>query len=311
MNATFPADRPGPERLPDAGRSTTHDFLAESFPADDPADGSWFASAGFELPDDELPPGQRWSRYDEIGVLTGPEPVPGWVVTEDAAVETELGILKTGKEADVWLIDRAVPGRADRSCLLAAKRYRDAQHRQFHRDTGYTEGRRVRNSRDRRAMAKGTRHGRSVESGQWAVAEFDVLARLWSAGLPVPYPVQLDGTELLLEFVTGEDGEAAPRLAQTRPDAERLSSYWEQLRAAMQALAALGLAHGDLSPYNLLAAGDRLVVIDLPQVVDLVGNPSGPDFLARDCRNVCSWFTARGLPQDPDLLFGELISYAW
>ena len=193
---------------------------------------------------DELPAGQRWSRYDVAGVLTGPEPLPGWVITDDAAVETELGILKTGKEADVWLIERALPHTdPPRSTLLAAKRYRSAEHRQFHRDTGYTEGRRVRNTRDRRAIAKGSRHGRSVQAGQWATAEFDTLGRLWSAGLPVPYPVQLDGVELLLEFVVGDDGEAAPRLAQTRPDAELLASYWDQLRTAMAGLAALGLAH--------------------------------------------------------------------
>lgn len=255
-----------------------------------------------------LDPDQRWSRYDDMGVLTGPEPVPGWVITTDGAVETELGTLKSGKEADVCLLERSFG--ADRT-VLAAKRYRTPEHRQFHRDSGYTEGRRTRNTRDRRALAKGTRHGRAVEAGAWALTEFDTLSRLWSAGLAVPYPVQLDGTELLLEFITSADGTGAPRLAQTRPEPDRLASYWEQLRSAMIGLTSMGLAHGDLSPYNLLAADERLVIIDLPQVVDIVANPSGPDFLARDCHNVARWFQARGLAVGGEVLLAELISYAY
>jgi RIO kinase 1 len=260
------------------------------------------------VPTGDLDPGQRWSRYDEPGVLTGPEPVPDWVITADAAIETELGILKSGKEADVFLLERATD---QESVVLAAKRYRPPEQRQFHRDTSYTECRRTRNSRDRRAMAKHTRHGRSVEAGQWAGAEFAALCELWSAGLPVPYPVQLDGTEILMEYIRTADGETAPRLAQTRPDPDRLRAYWEQLHQAMAVLAGCQQTHGDLSPYNMLAADDRLVIIDLPQVVDVVGNPNGMDFLARDCRNVCSWFTARGLELDADQLLAELISYAW
>jgi len=256
----------------------------------------------------DLEPGQRWSVYDDPGILTGPEPVPDWVITDSGAIETELGTLKSGKEADVDLIERAI---GDRRTVLAAKRYRSSEHRQFHRDTGYTEGRRVRNSRDRRAMAKGTRHGRSVEAGQWAAAEFFALADLWSAGVPVPYPIQLDGTEILMEFITGPDGAGAPRLAQTRPDPELLRSYWDQLHQAMVVLAGRQQAHGDLSAYNLLAAGDRLVIIDLPQVVDIVANPTGMEFLARDCRNICAWFGKHGLELDADGLLAELISYAW
>jgi RIO kinase 1 len=160
-------------------------------------------------------------------------------------------------------------------------------------------------------MTKHTRHGRSVEAGQWAGAEFGVLCDLWEAGLPVPYPVQLDGTEILMEFITVADGSGAPRLAQTRPDHDRLREYWEQLHQAMAVLAGRQQTHGDLSAYNLLAADDRLVIIDLPQVTDIVGNPHGMEFLARDCRNVCSWFSNRGLELDADELLAELTSYAW
>jgi RIO kinase 1 len=267
-------------------------------------------SLDFTVLDDDLPDGQRWSTYLDVERgCRGPDPVPDWVVDGRGAIDTELGVLKTGKEADVFLLRRAEPGTD--GVVLAAKRYRSAEHRTFHRSTTYTEGRRVRRSRDQRALAKGTAHGREVASAQWAVAEWSALSRLWTMGLPVPYPVQIDGTELLMELVTGPDGLPAPRLASTRPDRALLSSYFDQLREALGLLARAGLAHGDLSPYNVLAAGERVVVIDLPQVVDLVANPAGPDLLLRDCTNLCTWFRRRGLEVDEHELFGEVLAQAW
>jgi len=261
-------------------------------------------------PVDDLGDDQRWSTWSSVERLArGPEPRPAWVVTEDAAVDTELGLLKTGKEADVFLLERAVPQHPGRSCVLAAKRYRDEEHRSFHRSAAYTEGRRTRNTRDARAMAKKTAHGRAVAAGQWAIAEFTALSRLWAAGVAVPYPVQIDGTELLMELIVVDD-DPAPRLSQTRPERRLLEAYFTQLRDAMLTLAGHGWAHGDLSAYNVLAQGDRLVLIDLPQVVDVVGNPQGLEFLARDCRNVCSWFQARGLDADEQALFAELVTQA-
>jgi RIO kinase 1 len=254
-------------------------------------------------PDD----GQRWSTWLSVEPLCrGPEPRPDWLVTSQAALDTDLGILKTGKEADVFLLERAVPDDPTQSVVMAAKRYRTEEHRTFHRSSTYTEGRRTRNSRDGRAMAKKTAHGRAVAAGQWAWAEWEALRRFWSAGVPVPYPVQIDGTEILMEYVH-VDGEAAPRLAQTRPKGDLLASYFEQLRDAMLLLARNGVAHGDLSPYNILVAGDRLVVIDLPQAIDIVANPAGMDFLMRDCVNVCGWFRARGLDVDEHDLFAQLL----
>lgn len=256
---------------------------------------------------DGPPSGDRWSTW--AGADHGPEPRPGWVVTEHAALDTELGVVKSGKEADVHLLERAVPGTGRRS-LLAAKRYRTAEHRMFHRDAGYLEGRRVRRSRETRAMANRTAFGRDLLAGQWAAAEFAALSRLWSAGVAVPYPVQLHGTELLVEFVGDADGTAAPRLAQLRPDPGALADLWHQLVDALLGLARHGLTHGDLSAYNLLVHRDRLVVIDLPQVVDVVGNPQGPQFLARDVARIGEWFTARGLAPEvgqPDTLLEELL----
>jgi RIO kinase 1 len=260
---------------------------------------------------DGLPEGDRWSTWDQPDAgERGPEPYPGWLVTELAAVDTELGILKTGKEADVFLVRRGVPGTGP-SCLLAAKRYRDAGHRMFHRDSGYVEGRHVRESRTNRAMTGRTAFGREALAGQWAVAEFGALVQLFLAGVPVPYPVSVVGTEVLLEFIGEADGTGAPRLAELRPSGALLASLWNQLVDAVVTLARHGLAHGDLSAYNLLVHGDRLVMIDLPQVVDVIANPQGARYLERDADNVAAWFTARGLtgvdPRPEEL--GALLRY--
>ena len=265
----------------------------------------------FQSYDDPDAENQRWTTwYDVDPLCRGPEPRPDWVVTSRGAVDTELGVLKTGKEADVFLLERADPHHPESGVVMAAKRYRSEEHRTFHRASSYTEGRRVRNTRDARAMARKSAHGRAVAAGQWAWSEWQALVRCHELGLPVPYPVQLDGTELLMEWIT-VDGETAPRLAQTRPDGALLASYFEQMRDVLAELARHGLVHGDLSPYNVLAAGDRLVVIDLPQMVGLVGNPAGMDFLLRDCTNVCRWFRTRGLDVDEHALFGELVAHAF
>src|SRR5215471_19453831 len=165
----------------------------------------------------------------------------------------------------------AVP-QTQRSCLLAAKRYRNAEHRMFQRDSQYLEGRKVRASRDNRAMANRTAAGRAMIATQWAEAEFAALSQLSRAGLPVPYPVQVLGTELLLEFIGDPDGTPAPRLAETRPDPASLRALWDQLVPPLRRLARLGFAHGDLSAFNLLVHRGRLLMIDMPQVVDIIAN---------------------------------------
>lgn len=265
----------------------------------------------FEVYDEDLAPGQRWSTWLSVEPLSrGPEPRPDWVVTSQGAIDTDLGILKTGKEADVFLLDRSDPHDPDQSVVMAAKRYRSPEHRSFHRSATYTEGRSMRRSRDERALKRKSAFGREVAAGEWAVSEWTALNRCWELGLPVPYPVQVDGTEILMEWIRVDD-ETAPRLAQTRPGPALLASYFEQLSAAMTTMVQAGLVHGDLSPYNILAAGERLVIIDLPQLVDLVGNAQGFDFLLRDCTNVCGWFARRGLEVDPQDLFGELMAHAF
>ena len=117
---------------------------------------------------------------------------------------------------------------------------------------------------------------------------------MWQAGAPVPYPVQLDGTEILLEFIGDPDGTAAPRLTQFRGTGDELHDLWDQCVDVICLLAAAGLAHGDLSAYNLLVHNGRLVVIDVPQAIDVVANPRGHEFLRRDAENVCRLSAARG-----------------
>jgi RIO kinase 1 len=261
--------------------------------------------------DPDLPEtGDAWSTWD--GAEHGPEPRPDWVRTEHGATDTELGMLKTGKEADVFLVRRAVPD-TDKISMLAAKRYRDGDHRLFHRDAGYLEGRRVRRSREMRAMTNRSAFGKEMIAGQWAAAEFGALSHLWEVGresglIRVPYPVQLRGTELMLEFIGDwETGEAAPRLAQVRADRDTLADLWRQMTDALSVLARAQVAHGDLSPYNTLVDGGRLVLIDLPQIVDVIANPQGADFIARDVRNVAAWFAARGVEVDADALLERLL----
>ncbi|MBB5873088.1 RIO kinase 1 [Allocatelliglobosispora scoriae] len=245
--------------------------------------------------------GDRWSTWDlSSPTERGPLPHPDWLITELAAVDVERGILKTGKEADVFLLSREVPG-TDRGCLLAAKRYRSHDHRLFHRDAGYLEGRRVKESRTNRAMASRSAFGKEAIAATWAGAEFGALCRLWETALQLeiepftPYPVQILGTEILQEFIGTPDGVAAPRLAAVRADVKELEDLWEQLLLALRVLARSGYAHGDLSAYNILVHEGRLVVIDLPQIVDVVANPQGRRFMERDVLNVATWFTAKGL----------------
>lgn len=283
--------------------------------APDPTTDHTFTDPFGNLPEftayDELGAGQRWSTWLNVEPLCrGPEPRPDWVVTSQGAIDTELGVLKTGKEADAFLIERADPHDPNASTVLVAKRYRGSAHRNFQRAAAYTDGRSTKRSRDERALKRKSTWGREVARSEWAASEWNALVRCWRLGVPVPYPVQVDGTELLMEWIT-TDGETAPRLAQSRPEATLLADYFDQLRDAMATMAQDGFVHGDLSAYNILAAGERLVIIDLPQVVDLVGNPLGFDFLLRDCTNVCAWFRGRGLDVSADELFADLISHAF
>lgn len=252
---------------------------------------------------------QRWSTWPASSPTErGPVPRPDWLETSAAAFDTELGIVKTGKEADVFLLERAVPGLD--GCVLAAKRYRSADRSDFQRSHRYEEGRRLRNTRDARAVAGKSSYGRVVAAAHWASSEFSALCTAWDAGIPVPYPVQLSGTELLMEFI-GDGRTAAPRLAQVRLTPAQYADAFAQVVTILGGFARSGHAHGDLSAYNLLVHEGRVVVIDLPQLVDLAANPGGIDFLHRDVVNVCTWFGRRGVDADGEAVFADLVAQLW
>jgi RIO kinase 1 len=233
----------------------------------------------------------------------GPEPVPAWVITSGHARQSDLGLLKTGKEADVHLVARTLGEEVN---VLAAKRYRKFEDRLFRNDARYRAARRTGESRLDKAMAQGNKAGMAFRARLWLTTEFEALGRLWSAGVPVPYPVQKLGNELMIELI-GSVEAAAPRLVHARLDRPALEEAWDQLVDAMHRMVRNGVVHGDLSPYNLLWDDGRLVVIDFPQSVDPIAHPEGIALLERDVANVADWFARRGVGGDPSDLFTSLL----
>lgn len=245
-------------------------------------------------------------------------PEPEWLVPEPST-EHELGTLRSGKEAQVDVVERT--GADGRTCLLARKRYLPRtvtskgqlealgvqRASTFHNDVEYREGRQFRKSRDRRAVEAMTTYGRRLLQDRWTGHEHDVMARLWHAGVSVPFPVSYADDVFVLEYIGALDG-AAPQLAQARLGPADLRSAWDQLLEALLDMTAEGIVHADLSAYNLLWWEGRLVVIDLPQALDLAANPQGLDFLHRDVLNVCGWFARWGVEHDPEELFAHLVS---
>lgn len=231
---------------------------------------------------------------------------PAWLITDPDAVDTDLGLLKTGKEADTRLVERRL---GERRHLLARKRYRSLEHRQFRNDAVYRAGRRTGNRRDDLALAKGTRAGLRMRAESWALREFQVLRRLWQAGAAVPYPVTCAGAEVLMEFI-GSQEQAAPRLVEAaRGRSLDYADLWRQCVDLLQLMVTTGVVHADLSPYNLLVWRRKLVAIDFPQAVDLGLNDQDLDLLHRDIRNVAGFFAARGVSADLDELFADLVSF--
>jgi RIO kinase 1 len=237
----------------------------------------------------------------------GPEPVPGWVITSGDARQIDLGLLKTGKEADVHLVERT---HGDDVNVLAAKRYRKFEDRLFRNDARYRAARRTGESRLDKAMAQGNKAGMAFRARMWLTTEFETLCRLWSAGIPVPYPVQKLGNELMIELI-GSVEEAAPRLVHAKLDRGGLNEAWDQLVDAMHGMVRNGVVHGDLSPYNILWHDGRVVIIDFPQSVDPIAHPEGIALLERDVANVTDWFARRGVDGDASNLFTSLLSDAF
>jgi len=171
-----------------------------------------------------------------------------------------------------------------------AKVYKEADKRSFRQNVQYTEGRKVKNSRRARAMEKGSRYGRQEQEQAWQNAEVDALRRLAAAGVRVPQPYNFLEGVLLMELVTDEMGNAAPRLNDLALSAAQAREFHHTLIAQVVRMLCAGIVHGDLSEYNVLVGGDGPVIIDLPQAVDAAGNNSAGVMLERDVDNLTAYF---------------------
>jgi len=244
---------------------------------------------------------------------------PDWLIAEPFN-DVDLGVLKSGKEAQINLIERT--GDDGTSCLLAKKRYLPREVTQkgqleatgmqrastFRNDSAYREGRQFRRSRERRAVEQMTRYGKRLLQDRWMGHEHDVMARLYAKDVAVPYPVSFNEDAFILEYVGDAEG-AAPQLAASRLRGAELQSAFDQLVDGIASMTEEGFAHGDLSAFNLLWWDDRLWFIDFPQAIDIAVNPQGLDFLHRDLTNVCTWFNRRGLDVDAERVFVDMLNF--
>jgi RIO kinase 1 len=198
---------------------------------------------------------------------------------EDGVIDEVLRSLKSGKEATVYVV------RAGER-LLCAKVYRDMGQRSFQKRAQYQEGRKVRGSRQARAMGKSTRFGKKEQEAAWKNAEVDALYRLVAAEVRVPKPYGYFHDVLLMEMVTDAAGEPAPRLGEIDLSAATALEYHAFLMRQVVRMLGIGLIHGDLSEFNVLVGQDGPVIIDLPQVVNAAGNNGALAMLQRDVNNL-------------------------
>lgn len=202
---------------------------------------------------------------------------------EEGIIDEVLRRLMSGKEADVFIVRCG-------SEIRCAKIYKDAVKRSFKKAAQYTEGRRVRNSRRARAMEKGSKFGRKQQEETWQNAEVDALYRLDRAGVRVPEPYGCFDGVLLMELITDENGDVAPRLNDVGMSEEQaLEDHAEVMQDVVRMLCA-GLVHGDLSEFNVLVDENGPVIIDLPQAVDAAANNNAHDMLTRDVENMTVYY---------------------
>ncbi|MEM7159025.1 MAG: PA4780 family RIO1-like protein kinase [Myxococcota bacterium] len=194
-------------------------------------------------------------------------------------IESVVRPLMSGKEAQLYLVESGGEQRV-------AKVYKDASQRSFKRRDDYTDGRKVRNSRDRRAIAKGTRHGRARDEAAWRSAEVDVIYRLQAAGVRVPVPHNFMEGVLLMELVVDEQGLPAPRLGDLVFTPEQARQVYDHVIQEVVRMLCAGVVHGDLSEFNILMGADGPVIIDFPQAVDPTTNSGARRLLIRDVDNL-------------------------
>jgi RIO kinase 1 len=206
-------------------------------------------------------------------------PDPLLPLFDDGIIHEVIRPLMSGKEAAVFVV-RA----GDQLCV--AKVYKDAQNRSFRQRSAYAEGRTVRNTRQQRAMAKGSRYGKALLEAEWQNSEVNALYRLHDAGVRVPTPMHYSDNVLLMEMITDSEGNPAPRLWDVEMSGEEATKIHKHLIRQVVRILCAGMVHGDLSEYNILMSGDGPVIIDLPQTTDAAHNQNSERIFLRDVKNL-------------------------
>lgn len=205
-------------------------------------------------------------------------------LVEDGLVDAVVRQLKSGKEAEVYVVRCG-------DDIRCAKVYKDTNQRGFRSHAQYQEGRKVRNSRRARAMEKGTRYGRREQETVWQTAEVDALYRLADAGVRVPQPYNFIDGILIMERITDADGRVAPRLDELELTAAEARDFHRTLITDVVRMLCAGLVHGDLSEYNVLVDANGPVIIDLPQAVNAAGNNNAGWMFERDVNKLADYFS--------------------
>ncbi len=219
----------------------------------------------------------------------------------DGIIEELVSIIKTGKEASVYL------GKC-KDEFRAVKIYTDIRVRSFRNDVMYREGRYVGRARIKKAIDQGSETGLNAHQLLWVSEEFRQMRKLHSAGISVPEPIALSGLTIVMEFIGSEDGEPAPRLSDVgleKPDAEEA---FRQSLSILKEIVSMKKIHGDYSAFNLLWHEEKVIVIDFPQVIEIENNPSYKDLLLRDVVSLCKSFRRHGINADPQKIFRRMLS---
>jgi len=204
-------------------------------------------------------------------------------LVEDGIIDEVLGQVRSGKEADVFMV------RAGNE-VRCAKVYKEAIHRSFRQSVNYQEGRRVQNSRSARAMSKRSAYGQKEAENSWITAEVEALITLSEAGIRVPKPFGFFDGVLIMELIVDESGEVAPRLNDIELSSETAQRYHAELIRQIVLMLCTGIIHGDLSEFNVLVDANGPVIIDLPQAVNAAGNNNAAMMFARDVDNMARYF---------------------
>lgn len=233
-----------------------------------------------------------FTQRDAMKTPTGLQPL-----IDDGVIDEVLRPLKSGKEAAVYVVRAGAE-------IRCAKVYKDMAQRSFQQRVQYQEGRKVRGSREARAIGKATRYGRRQQEAEWKNTEVDALYRLRDAGVRVPEPFGYFHGVLVMELVVDADGHSAPRLGEVELSAEQARGVHRVLLRQVVRMLCIGLIHGDLSEYNVLVAADGPVVIDFPQVVSAAGNNAARTMLLRDVNNLTASL-GRWAPELLETWYGE------